>query len=190
MEKPAKTDYEIHPLLKKRWSPRALASGKIETDKWHRLFEAARWSPSCNNEQPWQFIVGQNGDETFGKILSTLADGNVPWAKNAGGLVIIIGKKVNDWSAYDTGQSIAYFSVQATAEDLFVHQMAGFDPKKAAEIFGIPEESQALVAMAVGYAGDIKQLPEYQQKRELQERARNPQKEFVFSGKFGQPATL
>lgn len=190
MEKTAKTDYEILPLLKKRWSPRALDSKTIESAKLQRIFEAARWAPSCNNEQPWRFIIGKKGDSTFEKILSTLAEGNAAWAKNVAVLILAIAKKSNDWAIYDLGQAIAHLSIQATAEDLFIHQMAGFDPKKAAEIFILPEDCQAITASALGYAGNLDSLPDFQRKREIAERTRISQKEFLFAEKFGKAVEL
>ena len=57
MEKPAQTQFPIHELLKKRWSPRAFDERPVEADKLLSLFEAARWAPSSNNGQPWRFLV-------------------------------------------------------------------------------------------------------------------------------------
>ena len=57
MEKQADTAYPIHELLQRRWSPRAFSDKMVETDKLRSLFEAARWAPSSNNEQPWSFII-------------------------------------------------------------------------------------------------------------------------------------
>ena len=57
MEKPADTQYPIHDLLRRRWSPRAFDDRPIEPEKLRSLFEAARWAPSSNNEQPWRFLV-------------------------------------------------------------------------------------------------------------------------------------
>jgi glucosamine--fructose-6-phosphate aminotransferase (isomerizing) len=60
MSKEAKTTFEIRKDLKQRWSPRAFEDRPIENDKLQRLFEAARWSPSASNIQPWAFILGKN----------------------------------------------------------------------------------------------------------------------------------
>jgi len=57
MEKPAPTQFPIHELLARRWSPRAFDERPIEVGKLRSLFEAARWAPSSNNEQPWRFIL-------------------------------------------------------------------------------------------------------------------------------------
>jgi hypothetical protein len=58
MEKPAETQVPIHDLLRRRWSPRAYDQWPIEIEKLRSLFEAARWAPSSNNEQPWRFLGG------------------------------------------------------------------------------------------------------------------------------------
>ena len=44
MEKPAQTQFPIHELLEKRWSPRAFDERSVEADKLLSLFEAARWA--------------------------------------------------------------------------------------------------------------------------------------------------
>ena len=94
MEKEATNRYPIHPLLKRRWSPRAFSDTRVELEKLQSLFEAARWSPSAGNEQPWNFIVGIRPDDTWQKIYESLAEGNKIWNKNTPVLVVSIGKKV------------------------------------------------------------------------------------------------
>jgi nitroreductase len=63
MQKLADTTYPIEPLLKQRWSPRAFAARPVEIDKLLSLWEAARWSASCANQQPWYFIVATKGEK-------------------------------------------------------------------------------------------------------------------------------
>ena len=62
VEKPAETAYPIEDLLRRRWSPRAFAERPVEPDKLLRVFEAARWSASCFNKQPWHFIAATKDD--------------------------------------------------------------------------------------------------------------------------------
>ena len=47
----------MHELLKKRNSPRVFLDKNIENEKIVSLLEAAQWSPSSMNGQPWRFIV-------------------------------------------------------------------------------------------------------------------------------------
>ena len=63
-EKLADTTYPIEPLLRQRWSPRAFADRPVEPEKLLRLWEAARWSASCANQQPWYFLVATKEDLT------------------------------------------------------------------------------------------------------------------------------
>ena len=90
MLKPAETTQDIHPLLRQRWSPLAFAETPVPPAILLSLFEAARWSSSSFNEQPWRFIVGaKDGEgETYQKILETLVPGNQVWAGTAPVLIL------------------------------------------------------------------------------------------------------
>ncbi len=193
--KNAKTIYEIHPNLNKRWSPRAFKNKTVEPEKLQRLFEAARWTPSAFNAQPWSFILGLNKDETYQKIYECLVEFNQNWTKFAPVLVVSVGQKIangkeNTSYRYDVGQSVAHLSFQAMEEDLYVHQMTGFDPEKARKIFDIPEEYEAISAFAIGYLGDPEILEGGMKETELAERERKEFKTLVFENKFGQPSEL
>ncbi len=56
-DKKATPDYPILDLLAKRWSPYAFADKLVSQADLCSLFEAARWSPSSYNEQPWSYVV-------------------------------------------------------------------------------------------------------------------------------------
>ena len=45
------------------------------------------------NEQPWRFLVGKKGDETYAKILDSLVEFNQAWAKTAPVLMLSAGEK-------------------------------------------------------------------------------------------------
>lgn len=197
MNKRASTKYPIHEILETRWSPRAFNGEKVEKEKIQRLFEAARWAPSASNEQPWFFMVGEQGDETYKKIFETLVEFNQLWVKTAPVVVLTIGRvnglksgQPSDWFKYDVGQAVAHLSIQATQEGLFVHQMAGFDREMTKELFEIPEGFEAITVIAVGFIGDPKQLHPNLEKMEWAERVRKSSDEFVFSNKFGQKSEL
>jgi nitroreductase len=197
MKKEAKTAYPINEFAKNRWSPRAFLDKPVEMEKLVSLFEAARWSASGGNEQPWRFIVGMNRDETWQKIFSTLAEGNQEWNGHVPVLIMAIGNKISSWDGnispvyqYDTGQSVAHLSIEAMNQGLYVHQMGGFSAEKGREVFDIPETFQPLTVIAAGYIGDPGSLPEKLKERELLERQRKELGEIVFSGKFGNSAKI
>ena len=197
MEKHANTNHELHPELKKRWSPRAFSDKKVEKEKLQRIFEAARWAPSASNEQPWYFIVGEAGDETYKKIFDTLVEFNQLWVKTAPLVVLAIGKisseksgKENGWYKYDVGQAVAHLTFQATHEGLWVHQMGGYDAQKAGEVFEVPEGYEVVSAFTLGYMGDYKVLHPNLQKMEVADRERKNTDDFIFSNKFGEKSSL
>jgi len=195
--KEARSRYPILGLLRKRWSPRAFSDEPVEEEKLRILFEAARWSPSALNEQPWFFIAGLNGDQTHQAIHGLLTATNRLWAGKAPVLVMACGSSrlkkdgaPNETFAYDLGQCVAHFSVQATGLDLYVHQMRGFDHALASKVFDLPGEVVALTVMAIGYLGDPAILHPRMQKAELTPRERKEADDFVFSLRFGHRTDL
>lgn len=198
MDKPAPVDHPVNELIQARWSPRAFADQNVPTLELCSLFEAARWSASCFNEQPWRFIVGTKSQgEVYDKILSTLVDFNQQWASTAPVLMLSVATskftkngKPNRHGAYDLGQAVAQLATEATARGLFLHQMAGFDEDKARELFEIPEDCEVMAAIALGYPGELDRLPEEIAKGESAPRERRKLSEFVFGSRFGEEASL
>jgi len=196
MHKPAPSAFPVHELIRERWSPRAFAEKPVPEEVLRSIFEAARWAPSSYNEQPWAYIVATEGDkDNFAKVLSVLVEFNVNWAKSAPVLAIAVAELAfannnspNRNAQYDTGAATALLSVEATARGLAVHQMAGFDPEKARQVFGIPPGWEAIAAIAIGYPGDPASLPQPLKDRELAPRTRKPIAEFVMAGHWGHTA--
>lgn len=194
LAKPADSSVPLHPLLAQRWSPRALDPAVELTDQQFRaLFEAARWAPSWGNTQPARYIAGLRGDETFGRIHATLSRGNQGWTVPAAALAIGVAKTVDEegeplpYAEYGLALATQNLVLQAVAEGLVAHQMAGFDRDAARAEFGIPEGFEPLVAIAVGGQGPVDALPERLQQRELAPRSRKPLAELVFSVTWGSP---
>lgn len=198
MEKPADAQYQIHDLIKRRWSPRAFSDRPVEPGTLRSLLEAARWAPSSNNEQPWNFIVATKDNQAeFSRLLSCLVEGNSLWAQHAPVLMVSVARmsfeddgKPNRHAFHDVGQAVANLIVQATALGLMAHQMAGFHPDKVRELYGVPKEFEPVAAMALGYPGDPQSLPERLRTRELAPRERKPLTGFVFTGRWGKTSSV
>jgi nitroreductase len=196
MQKPAPSDFPVHELIRERWSPRAFADKPVTKEVLRSIFEAARWAPSSSNEQPWAYLVAVKDDhDSFAKMLSVLVEFNAAWAKGAPVLALAVAHLVfaknnapNRNAQYDTGAASALLSVEATAHGLAVHQMAGFDPEKARQVFGIPAGREAMAALAIGYPGDPNSLPQPLKDRELSPRTRKPIAQFVMAGQWGHTA--
>ena len=198
MEKPAQTDYPILEILKRRWSPRAFSDRMVEPEKLLSLFEAARWAASSFNEQPWYFVIATKQQPVdHAQLLSCLTEKNQQWARQAPVLMISVAKlnfektgKPNRHAFHDIGLAVGNMIVQATALDLFVHQMAGFSPPKVTELFHIPVEYEPVAAIAIGYGVEVDALPATSKASESGPRSRRPIENFVFEGQWGKPAAL
>jgi nitroreductase len=198
-KRPAPAAAPIHDLISHRWSPRAFDSKPVEKEKLRSLFEAARWASSSYNAQPWHYIVATKDDpENYAKVLSTFVEFNQSWAKNAPVVAISVAshKMPHDGSQnrhafHDVGQASANLSLEATSLGLQVHQMAGINPEKAREVFGIPEHFEAVAGIALGYPGDPMTLPEGRMRDgETGARQRKEASSFVYTGKWGHSSPI
>lgn len=196
--KEANRDYEILASISRRWSPRAFADTPVEGDQLRRLFEAARWAPSCFNEQPWSFIVATtNRPKEHERVLRCLTGKNQRWAYGAPVLAISIAGtsfsksgKPNRHALHDVGLAMGNLLQQASAEGLYVHQMAGIDHEAVGAEFEVPEGYEVIAGIAIGYLGDPESLPEEFREKEKAPRTRKPLSDFLFGGTFGNRSEL
>jgi len=187
---------QIHDLLRRRWSPRAFSQRPVDPEVLETLFEAARWSPSSANEQPWRFIVAIRDDqENHQKMFECLSAGNQRWAGRAPVILLALSKigferyeGNNRHSMYDTGQAMAHLSLQATAAGLFVHQVGGFDAERVRRVHAIPEGFEPAVMAVIGYADPPEILPEDLGRRETAPRERKTLDELIFEESWGRTA--
>jgi nitroreductase len=194
----AVTDYPVHELIASRWSPYSFADRAVSDEDLRSLFEAARWAPSSNNEQPWSYVIAKREDaDEFGRLLSCLVEFNQVWAKAASVLALSFSRlnfarnnEPNSAAIHDLGLAAGNLVLEATRRGLSVHQMAGILPDKARELYSVPEGYQPMTAIAIGYAGDPIELPEKLRVRDGARRPRKPLKEFIFGGKWGVPSGL
>jgi len=130
-------------------------------------------------------------------MLSTLVEFNQTWARHAPVLAIAVAElafartgKTNRNAFYDTGAAVADLSLEATSRGVFVHQMAGFDPHKAIELFEIPSGWEPIAAFVIGYPGNPESLPDTLRQRETASRERKPLAEFVMGDHWGKTAAF
>lgn len=194
--KSAKTSVKIHELIANRWSPRAFDPDKtVSRDNLTALLEAARWAPSCFNDQPWRYIVCDKASDAaaWQNGLAIIAEKNRLWAKNAPVLLLAVAMgnfnhngKANRWAMYDTGAASVSLCLQATALGLIVHQMGGFDADLARQTFRLPEDCTPMAMMAVGYQAEAATLAYDFQAVEQAERNRAALEQRFYLGKWGE----
>jgi nitroreductase len=172
--------------LARRWSPRSFdAEATITEAQLDALLEAARWSPSASNHQPRRFIVARRGTPAFESIVSALVGFNATWAHRASALIVGVAETSTvegdkrPYAEYDLGQAVAHLSVQAEAEGLVTHQMAGVQWDTLIAAFGLTENLKPMTITAVGTIDTADKLPEALAERETAPRTRLALEEIV-----------
>jgi nitroreductase len=169
-----KTEYGVDERFLNRWSPRAMSGGLIEEETLLTLFEAARWAPSSNNNQPWRFLYARRETEFWPLFLDLLTEGNRIWAIRAAVLIVIISKMSFDFNdkpsrthSFDAGAAWENLALQGALKGLVVHAMQGFDYDRAKEVLDIPDGYQVEAMVALGKPGLKEDLPENLREREF-----------------------
>ncbi|MCP5468616.1 MAG: nitroreductase family protein [Deltaproteobacteria bacterium] len=164
---------KLNDIFIQRWSPRAFSSKQVSDEDLLTCFEAARWAPSCFNEQPHIFVYAKQ-EEKLKKFQDILNESNRIWAQSAPVLVVVFAKKhfernekFNRWAEFDSGSAFMSFVLQAHMLGLVCHGMGGFDEEKSYEVCQVdPKKYQAMCVFAVGYQGEKEQLPPQLQEKE------------------------
>jgi nitroreductase len=195
MKKPAITEQPIHSILSDRWSSRAYDPDQlVSQESFLSLMEAARWSPSCMGDQPWQFITFHKKDATsWTQALNCLSVGNQNWAMDASILILACARqsfssneKPNRWNQYDTGAACENICLQATSIGLVAHQMGGFDVEKTRQLFQIPSQYDLMSFIAIGYPLAIEKISAEALVKEKEARKRKPLREIFYTNQWGE----
>lgn len=185
-DRAAITDADLIPVLRDRGSPRSFdATAEVEDVIISTVLEAARWAPSAMNSQPWRFIVAKRGNASFAKIHESLMGFNKVWADSASVLLVALTEtedaegKPRPWAQYDLGQAVSTMIVQASAEGLHAHQMAGFDADHIRASFDVEAQLAPITVVALGYLGAADALPDVLREREIAPRERKSLSDIV-----------
>jgi len=136
---------------------------------YRSIFEAARWAPSSNNEQPWRISLPRKEDKDgFAKMLSVLGGVNVGWAKSAPVLALAVANlsfaKNNAPNRNDPirqpGAATACSPGSNRTRVGLSTRWPDFDPEKRARSLEFPRDGNRLAALAIGYPGDPASLPQ------------------------------
>ncbi len=190
------------PLLRDRRSTRSYdAAHELGDGELRAILDAARWAPSAGNSQPWAFLVARRGDPAHRRFVPLLSRGNQSWVPRASALVFSLHQVASgpeddalaysDYAAYDLGQAVAQLSVQALALGLAVHQFAGFDHERLAEVAMVPRHWRVTTGVALGRALPPEETGDpLARERDTRPRARRPLAEVAYGGVFGEALSL
>lgn len=167
-----------------------MSGEEIEESELMVLFEAARWAPSSNNNQPWRILYARRATENWPLFFDLLAGANQAWAQKAAALLLFVSKTTFDHNnspsrthSFDAGAAWENLALQGSLRGLVVHGMQGFDYERARTALGIPEGFQIEAMIAVGRPGNVEDLPEPQRSRETPN-SRRPLAETICEGPF------
>src|SRR6187402_3463460 len=186
-------DAEVDAQFVERWSRRAISDRPLSASQIQSLFEAARWAPSANNQQPWLFVYASR-PESLARARELLLPTNQRWANRAPLLVFVFARKRHPetlaplrTAAFDTGAAWQSLALQAHKLGLSARAMGGIHHDRVYEALGVPvEDFESLVGIAIGHPGERNALPADLHEKEVPN-ARKRTREFAFEGRYQAP---
>lgn len=183
-----KADYPVNPLFLNRWSPRSYSDRKVSDEDLFTLLEAARWTPSAANAQPWRFIIAKT-EEQLQTLRELVLPSNRLWTDKAPAIIVLASHKLwrdgqpNPYHALDAGAAWQSIALQASLLGVSTRAVASFDHEKAREVLNVPDEYELHLFIPVGYKGDIQSLHENFHDLE-KPNDRRPLSESIIEGKW------
>ena len=158
-----------------RWSPRSFVPDTIPELDLKKIIDAARWSPSTMNEQPWLFFTASREALQFQEFVKCLNEGNQVWAKHSSVIGFIVARKLfkkkpreNSLAEFDCGAAWMSLTIQARLLGYYTHGMGGINRAKIEELFNLDVEKQIVImGFALGKRADASALPEELGKKEI-----------------------
>ena len=164
---------EFREVVKNRYSCKKFSGDKVAPEKIEAILEAGRVAPTAKNLQEQHIYVVQS-EEMLAKI-----DALTPCRYNAPTVLVVAFDKNNVFtypgekrdSGVEDATIVATHMILA-AEDEGVDScwVNFFDPDKAAEALGLPENEEVLMLMDLGYAAEgAGPLPNHASRKPLEE---------------------
>lgn len=147
---------EVDDQFVRRWSTRSYSDAAVPDRDLAVMIEAARWSPSAYNEQPWRFYTSTAASRD--QFLDLLVEANQRWAGSAPVIGFVVAStqfrrndKDNMHADFDTGAAWMAFNLQASAMGYSVHGMAGIHYDRVYEVLGLdPARFRVICGFTVG----------------------------------------
>jgi len=182
---------DVKMAIQERRAYRALEKTEITEELIEDLAKHAQLSPSCYNNQPWNFLFVYDED-----MLEKMQDVIKPyneWTKGASLIIAVFSKSEDDcevdersYHLFDTGMASAFLQLRATELGLVAHPIAGYDEGEAKELLGIPEEYRVITLINVGKHAD--EPTEYMTDDQIETEKERPEREeldeFVHRNEF------
>lgn len=171
---------DISDIFLHRYSPRVMEKTAIITkNQLLTAFEAARWTWSSFNLQPWRFVYGIRGDSTFDTLHSVLTGGNEVWTNEASALIAILintqGRKdtINSSADFDTGSATFALAMQLALDGWATHPMGGLDRIQLKQLTKLPDHIDIHCMLAVGKSISLTPDTHLSTRQPIEELAKN-----------------
>ena len=143
---------DIEQCLKQRRTIRKFKNLDVSEEILSKLLNAARWSPSSRNQQPWNLITVRNR-QTLKMISETASSGSfISQAPLAIGIVM----KNADQPLMDAGRMLQQMELMAWSLGLGTCYVT-FSPserEKISEILRVPIDADLITVLPFGYRTD------------------------------------
>lgn len=144
---------EVHEAIRTKRAVRKFAAAPIPEEIVARVVNAGRRAQSAKNMQPWHFIAIRDKDR-----LAKLAECGTYAQHLAGaalGVAIITTDPDARWSImFDAGQAAAYMQLEAWELGIGSCMATIYEPEKARELLGFPDDLHIRAAISFGYPAD------------------------------------
>ena len=172
----------VRPLLRVHQS-REFTSAAVDPDALDGIADAARWSGSAGNAQPWRFIIVRD-PETLRRVAEAALPHTRALVTAAAAIAIATpqeqGRAVSH--AFDEGRAAERMLVAASLLDLGagIAWIPADTRPVVGEMLGVPEDRFVRTIVAIGHQNDGDGRP-----RTGRGPARLPRSETVFRERFG-----
>ena len=148
---------EFKEVVKNRYSCKKYSDAKVEAEKLEAILTAGRLAPTAKNLQEQHIYVLQS-EEMLAKV-----DALTPCRYNAPVVLVVAFDKNNvftypgdkrDSGVEDATIVATHMILAAADEGVDSCWVNFFDPEKAAEALGLPENEEVLMLMDLGYAAE------------------------------------
>jgi nitroreductase len=148
----------VQEAIRTKRAIRTFQDKPLPEDAVNEILNAGRLAQSAKNIQPWHFIAIQ--DKATLKALAELGHYAGHLAGAALGVALVTPPPEQRFSVmFDTGQAAAYMQLAAWEMGITSCPATIYQPEKARELLGFPEEFTINVALSFGYPSEEAEAP-------------------------------
>lgn len=141
---------DVLTAIRMKRAVRKFADKPLPEEAVQTILNAGRRAQSAKNMQPWHFIAVQDRQRL--QALSECGTYAGHLAGAALGVVIVTPPISQRWSImFDAGQAAAYMQLAAWEMGIGSVPATIYEPEKARQILGYPEDMEVNVALSFGY---------------------------------------